>query len=108
MRMVSAAGKPQGGTRTLPNVSSAWSSGIAYNPVDDVYLVVSDSASGLVAFFMNGGGRILGSKRTLSKSDGASRPMVAWNGVMGRFVVAWVIRNKLHDKVMLTTVDPAP
>ncbi len=79
---------------------------MAYNPSDNVYLLVCDGTSGLCAWFVDAKGTFLGEKQVVWKGSNAIMPAVAWNSILGKFIIVWVVRNPVHDDLMITTFAP--
>lgn len=106
IRRVSKKGIATGPATKVKRAKGVWSVALSYSPENSVYLLVHDVSNGLVARYVDASGSVLKKGVKISSDNSAGRPAVAWNPIMGKFIVVWVERNATHDRVMLTTIEP--
>ena len=106
IRRVSKKGIATGPATKVKRAKGVWSVALSYSPENSVYLLVHDVSNGLVARYVDASGSVSKKGVKISSNNNAGRPAVAWNPIMGKFIVVWVERNATHDRVMLTTIEP--
>ena len=92
----------------FPDVPDCDFADIAYNPQDNVYLLVSEEKNGLSARYLDASGNVKGKPIKLSNFADARRCVVEYNQKMKEFFVVWVERKKVNDLVMLSTIKRKP
>ena len=84
---------------------------IAYNPVDDVYLLVSEVEKGMMVMYLDGTGKKLSGPTLISKHERVRKPVVVFHELLGEFIVVYMndyAFSEIDDQLFVQTVAGKP
>jgi len=108
VRELTRKGKLKGLNLGIGGLNEPLSTAIAYSSEYDLYFLLSDGGNGLEGRFLNTSGELLGGLHIISKNKNSFAPAVAWNPVLGEFLVVWAEIKPSGSRVLILSSLPPP
>ena len=79
---------------------------IAHNPVEDLYLLVSEVKDGMTAMYIDKNGSKLRAPQLISRHERVRKPVVIYHEKLGEFLIAFIIEPFLEDNDLIVQTLP--
>jgi len=108
VRELTRKGKLKGLNMGIGGLNEPLSTAIAYSAEYDLYFLINDGGNGLKGRFLNTSGEIVGGLHIISKNKESFAPAVAWNPVLGEFLVVWAEIKPSGSRTLKLSSLPPP